>query len=178
MGRKPRMFMRSTRWTMATGIVIAVNHQIFRQGLRTLLTQEPDFRVLADAADGNETMMLIEEHKPQIAVIDLTMPDMDGIEATRQIVETTETKVVALSMHTEPRLVRDMVIAGASAYLLKDDAFAELVAAIRTVLANGTYFSKRIHASAVGTGEMIPGSVDRLSPRERQVLQLISEGQS
>ena len=162
---------------MAISILIADDHQIFRQGLRTLLAKEADFNVIADAATGKEAIARINEHQPDIAVIDITMPDIDGIEVTRQIHEQTETKVVALSMHTEPRLVREMIRAGASAYLLKDDAFEELVRAVRAVLSGEMYFSQRIRAIAMGDGAA-SCTVDRLSPRERQVLQLISEGQS
>jgi DNA-binding NarL/FixJ family response regulator len=163
---------------MATGILIADDHQIFRQGLRTLLQQQPDLQVVADASSGTQALELIHEHMPAVAVVDITMPDIDGIEVTRRIVADTQTKVIALSMHTEPRLVRDMIIAGASAYLLKDEAFDELTRAIHAVLDGGTYFSKRIQPAAVGSDESFRGSVDRLSPRERQVLQLIAEGQS
>jgi two-component system, NarL family, response regulator NreC len=162
---------------MATNIVIADDHHILRHGLRTLLQQQPDFHLVGEAATGRDAIAMIAEHRPDIAVIDITMPDIDGIEVTRQIHEQTETKVVALSMHTEPRLVREMIGAGASAYLLKDDAFDELVRAVRAVLNGEMYFSQRIRAVAMGDGE--PScTVDRLSPRERQVLQLISEGQS
>src|SRR3982750_354594 len=105
---------------MSTRILIADDHHILRQGLRSLLEREPDFTVVADAANGVRTLELIDQHQPDVAVIDVSMPDMDGIEATRQIRARDDIKIVALSMHTEPRFVCDMIRAGASAYLLKD----------------------------------------------------------
>jgi DNA-binding NarL/FixJ family response regulator len=163
---------------MATNVLIADDHQILRQGLRSLLERQPDMRVIAEAADGRHALTLIEEHAPEIAVIDVSMPELDGIETTRQICSKTSTKVVALSAHGEPRFVRDMLKAGASAYLLKDDAFEELAIAIREVMAGGTYFSKRIDQNAVSGKGAPAGSIQRLTPREREVLQLMSEGQS
>ena len=163
---------------MGTGILIADDHQIFRQGLRTLLQQQPDMKVIAEASTGAQTLEMVQQHHPQVAVVDITMPDRDGIEVTREIHATSETKVIALSMHTEARLVREMILAGASGYLLKDEAFDEVVRAIRTVVGGGTYFSRRIESAARSADDVLPGSIARLSPRERQVLQLIAEGQS
>lgn len=165
---------------MSTRIIVADDHQILRQGIRALLERQPDFEVITDTSDGEQALMMIEQSKPDIAVIDVTMPGLDGIETTRQIVERTNTKVIALSMHTEPHFVCDMVRAGASAYLVKDDAFDELVRAIRDVLSNLNYYSPRIRAAAISceSRSIIPGTVSALSPREREVLQLLAEGQS
>jgi DNA-binding NarL/FixJ family response regulator len=163
---------------MSTRILIADDHQIFRQGLRSLLDRQPDFEVVAEASDGRRALVLIEEHNPDVAVIDVTMPDLNGIETARQICARTDTKVVALSAHVETRFIREMITAGASAYLFKDDAFDELANAIRTVLDGGTYFSKRIDRNVGGDVDAAASSISRLSPREREVLQLMAEGQS
>lgn len=163
---------------MSTRILIADDHQIFRQGLRSLLDHQPDFQVVAEASDGRQALTLIEEHNPEVAVIDVTMPDLNGIETARQICARTDTKVVALSAHVETRFIREMIAAGASAYLLKDDAFDELALAIRTVLDGGTFFSKRIDRNVVGDADAAASSISRLTPREREVLQLMAEGQS
>jgi len=163
---------------MATRVIIADDHQILRQGLRSLIERQPDMQVIADASDGRRALTLVEEHNPEIAVIDVSMPEMDGIETTRQICANTDTKVVALSAHGETRFVREMLKSGASAYLLKDDAFEELAVAIRAVMNGGTYFSKRIDHNAATGGTAPQNAFDRLTPREREVLQLMAEGQS
>jgi len=163
---------------MSTRILIADDHQILRQGLRTLLDRQPEMEVVAEASDGRRAVTLSEEHNPEIAVIDVTMPDLSGIETTRQICAKSDTKVIALSAHTETRFIRDMIEAGASAYVLKEDAFEELSTAIRTVMQGGTYFSKRIDPQVAGDADAAASSISRLTPREREVLQLMAEGQS
>ena len=131
---------------MVTKILIADDHQIVRQGLRFLLEKESDLKVVAEAEDGRTTVRLARELNPGVIIMDVAMPDLNGIEATRQIVaESPATKVIALSMYADRRFVVNMLQAGASGYLLKDCAFEELIRAIRAVLAQKTYLSCRSH---------------------------------
>ena len=120
---------------MVTKILIADDHQIVRQGLRFLLEKESDLKVVAEAEDGRTTVRLARELNPGVIIMDVAMPDLNGIEATRQITtESPATKVIALSMYADRRFVVNMLQAGASGYLLKDCAFEELIRAIRAVL--------------------------------------------
>lgn len=122
---------------MAIKILIADDHQILRQGLRTLLEKEPDLEVVAEADNGRSTVRLARETQPEVIIMDVAMPDLNGIEATRQIIsEMPKVKVIALSMYADRRFVANMLKAGASGYLLKDCASEELVRAIRVVLAH------------------------------------------
>jgi two-component system, NarL family, response regulator NreC len=163
-------------------ILIADDHKILRQGLRTLLSREADMDVIAEAEDGRDAVRLVRELTPQVVIMDVGMPDLNGIEATRQILqEFPDTKIVALSMHTDRRFVTNMIKAGASGYLLKDSAFEELATAIRMVMARKIYLSHEIShlviKDYVQGGSKDEGSVfSVLTPREREVLQLMAEG--
>jgi DNA-binding NarL/FixJ family response regulator len=166
-------------------ILVVDDHKILRQGLRTLLAREPDMEVLAEAEDGRDAVRLVRELSPQVVIMDVGMPDLNGIEATRQILqESPETKVVALSMHSDRRFVTNMIKAGASGYLLKDSAFEELATAIRVVMARKTYLSHEIAHVVVkdyvqgGGTKDDPSVFSVLSPREREVLQLMAEGKT
>src|SRR4051812_1535074 len=112
---------------MSTTIVIADDHQIVRQGLRSLLERYPDMKVIGEAADGRSAVRMAKELNPEVVVMDIAMPELNGIEATRQLVNTQPaTKIVALSMHADRRFASEMLRAGAKAYLVKDGAFEEL----------------------------------------------------
>ncbi len=169
---------------MSTKVVIADDHQIMREGLKTLLEKEPDLKVVAEAEDGRGAVRLVRELQPQVVIIDVAMPDLNGIEAARQI--TTEypgTKVIALSMYADKRFVVNMLKAGAAGYLLKDCAFEELIRALRAVLAGKTYLSAAVTDIVVkdymtGASPHEASVFSVLSPREREVLQLMSEGKS
>ncbi len=169
---------------MSVKVVIADDHQIVRQGLRTLLEREPDLQVVAEAEDGRETVRLVREMNPEVVIMDVAMPDLNGIEAARQIsAEYPQTKVIALSMYADKRFVVNMLKAGAAGYLLKDCAFEELVRAIRAVLINKTYLSAAVTDIVVkdyltGASPLEASVFSLLSPREREVLQLMSEGRS
>ena len=167
---------------MIIKIIVADDHKIVRQGLRTLLEAEPDMNVVGEADNGRATLRLVQELKPQVVIMDISMPGLNGIEATRQIlVESPEVKVVALSMHSDSLFVLNMLKAGASGYLLKDCALEELVKAIRTVVAQKTYLSPGVSDIVIKdfvSGWSSPGSsaFSVLTAREREVLQLIVEG--
>lgn len=169
---------------MAISILIADDHQIVREGLIALLSQYPEMQVVGEAANGRQSVQLAAALRPQVVVIDIGMPELNGIEATRQIVaEVPGTKVIALSMHSDKRFVKGMLKAGASGYLLKYCASEELVNAIHMVMANRVYLSHDI------TGIVVEDYVQKLAnsdasafqtltPREREVLQLLAEGHS
>lgn len=167
---------------MPTRIVIADDHKIFREGLRTLLQNRPWIEVLGEANDGRSVVSLATELVPDIVIMDVAMPDLNGIEATRQIVASIAgTKVLALSMHSDSRFVTRMLQAGASGYLLKDCAFEELTLAIETLVNDCVYLSPGVTGAVVrnyvrGLSQDGVSEVVSLTPREREVLQLVAEG--
>lgn len=169
---------------MGIRIIMADDHKIMRNGLHSLLEKEMDLEVVAEAASGRETVRLARELKPDVVIMDITMPDLNGIEATRQITgEFPEIKVIALSMHSDRRFVEGMLKAGAAGYLLKDCAFEELVQTVRTVAENRRYLSPKIadmvveeYLCQLSKAESMNPSV--LTSREREVAQLIAEGSS
>ena len=169
---------------MSLKILIVDDHQIFREGLRALLEREPDMEVVADAADGAAAISLSREHHPDVIVMDITMPVMNGIEATRQILaESPGARIVALSMESDRRFVVEVLKSGAVGYVLKDAAVAELTTAIRTVAAGDPYLGPKItHLIIREFMQRIPEesslTFEVLSPREREVLQLIADGKN
>jgi len=169
---------------MSIKVLLGDDHRIMRQGLRALLEKEPDIEVIGEAEDGYSTIELARKLKPQVVVMDITMPNLNGIEATRHIIkEVPGVKVLALSMHVDQRFVEEMLKAGATGYLPKDCASEELVCAIRTVLNNQTYLSPAIadivRRDYVRQGTKADTSVfSILTLREREVLQLLAEGKT
>jgi len=170
---------------MGIRVLIADDHKIMLAGLRSLLEKQTDIEVVAEAENGRKAVQGAMDNKPDVVVMDVSMPDLNGIEATKQIVESLpETKVIALSMHSDKRFVMGMLRAGASGYLLKDCASQELANAIHQVAEGKKYLSPEI------TGVVIEDSLHPqpqeefstvaflLSAREREVLQLIAEGWS
>jgi two-component system response regulator NreC len=166
-------------------VLIADDHKIMLAGLRSLLEKQTDIEVVAEAENGRKAVQKAQETKPDIVVMDVSMPDLNGIEATTQIIESVpETRVVALSMHSDKRFVMGMLRAGASGYLLKDCASQELANAIHQVAGGKKYLSPEI-TGVVIDDYLLGGSSDdgataasQLSAREREVLQLIAEGWS
>ncbi len=167
---------------MSITILLADDHRLVREGLRSLLEQETDLEVVAEAENGLEAVRLARELSPDIAVVDISMPGLNGIEAARRILsEGSGTRVIALSMHSHRRFIVEMLRAGASGYLLKDCAIKEVVGAVRAVAAGGTYLSPAIAGVVaegfVGRSPSEPRSAfNLLSDREREVLQLLAEG--
>lgn len=163
-------------------VLIADDHQIVRDGLLSLLEKEADIQVVGLAKEGRTALKMVQDLTPQVVVMDVSMPDLNGIEATHLIRrDFPEVKVIALSMHTAPRFVINMIQAGAAGYLIKDCAFRELSEAIRLVaIKNQIYLSPGI-AGIVVQKCLTNSSADSpfftdLSTREREVLQLIAEG--
>jgi len=169
---------------MSIRVILADDHKIIRQGLRSLLEKQQDMEVIAEAEDGRNAVRLTAELAPDIVIMDITMPDLNGAEATKQIIsKSPDIKIIALSMHSDSLFVTEMLKSGAAGYLLKDCAFEELAKAIRTVIEGKIYLSPAI--SGVVVEDYInrlsrPGfsNSDILSDREREVLQLMAEGYS
>ena len=167
---------------MSVRIVIADDHQLMREGLSSLLSQQADIRVVGEAINGREAVQLAERENPDVGVMDVSMPDLNGIDATRQILSRSpRTRVIALSMHSDRQFVAEMFRAGARGYLLKDSAFEELASAITRVAKDETYIAPRIsgfrledYTRKEERGE--PLLAPRLSEREREVLQMMAEG--
>jgi two-component system, NarL family, response regulator NreC len=169
---------------MSIRIILADDHKIVRNGLRSLLEKEDGMEVVAEAEDGRTAVMLAVNLSPHVVIMDIAMPGLNGVEATRQIIAAApHIKVIALSMHADKRYIMEMLKAGASGYLLKDSAFEELAGAIRTALDNKTYLSP--HISEIVIGDYVQqlqksdgSAFSMLSTREREVLQLLAEGNS
>lgn len=165
-------------------IILADDHQIVRQGLRMLLEAEPDMAVIAEASNGREVLKQAQELLPDVIIMDITMPELNGIEATRQILSIAPgIKVIALSMNSDSRFVLNMFRAGVSGYLLKECSHGELVKAIRIVLKDKTYLGPGISDIVIKdflTGwQVTDGSVfSALTTKEREVLQLMAEGKT
>jgi len=165
-------------------VILADDHRIVREGLYSLLAKEPDMEVVGQADNGRATVEMARDLKPDVIVMDITMPQLNGIEATRQVLAgDSGVRVLALSMHSDKRFVAGVLGAGATGYLLKDCALEELVRAIRVVIANQTYLSPGI------AGIMVQGYMSHLpeaehsilfilTAREREVLQLLAEGKT
>ena len=169
---------------MGIRIILAEDHRITREGLVNLLQERSDMEVVGEAENGREAVKLASELSPDLVIMDVTMPDLNGIDATRIITSgSNNTKVIALSMYSDKQFVQGMIQAGASGYLLKDCAFEELVSAIRAVIQGDTYLSPGI-AGIVVQDYLTKLTTDRssadtvLTAREREVLQLIAEGNS
>ena len=169
---------------MSIRILLADDHKIIREGLRSLIEKQDDMEVIDEAGDGRTTVQLAQQLSPDVIIMDIAMPDLNGMEATRQItVQSRDIKVIALSMHSDRHFVAEMFRAGASGYLLKDCAFEDLVHAIRRVVENQSYLSPEIanvviedYVHRLSAAESSVFSI--LSPREREVLQLLAEGKT
>lgn len=169
---------------MSIRIVLADDHQIVRDGLSSLLEKDPDIKVVGKAENGRTCVQLANKLQPNVVVLDIGMPDLNGIEATRQITSLTKKiRVLALSVHSDKRFVLRMLGAGASGYLLKDCAFDELTRAISMVAKGQTYLSPAIAGEVVkeyvlslSAAELPKNST--LTSREIEVIQLLAEGKS
>ncbi len=163
-------------------IILADDHAILRHGLSRTIQQQQNMEIVGQAADGLTAVQLVRELSPDIVIMDVGMPDLNGIEATRQITrDFPQVKIIALSMHSGKKFVTEMFKAGAAGYLLKDCEFDELLLAINTVMEDKTYLSPSITNVVVDnfvrTSDGEESSVySQLTPREREVLQLTAEG--
>ncbi|MGD0577619.1 MAG: response regulator transcription factor [Bryobacteraceae bacterium] len=161
-------------------IVLADDHSVVRQGFRRILEAQPDMEIVGEASNGREALEEVAKLTPDVVVMDVAMPELNGIEATRRIKEATpHTRVLALSMHKDSVYVREILRAGARGYLLKDAVDEDLIAAVRAVSRGEGYLSPGV-ADAVLTDyrQHVSDPIDLLTTREREVLQLIAEGKT
>lgn len=169
--------MKSTR------VILADDHALVRAGIRSLLEKIPSVSVIAEAGDGREALALVKKHQPTVVLMDIAMPELNGLEAVARIKKDFPgVKVIILSMHVNEEYVRQAFRAGASGYLLKDGTVAEMELAIEAVRSGGTFLSPRVSKCVIenyfeGTGSG-SSSLEHLTPRQREILQLIAEGKS
>jgi DNA-binding NarL/FixJ family response regulator len=169
---------------MSIRILLAEDHAIVREGLRSLIEKHPNMEIVHEAEDGRTAVELVRELLPDVVIMDITMPNLNGVEATRQITsEFPQVKVIALSIHSNRRFVADMLGAGAAGYVLKECLFDELIQAIKTVTAGDRYLSSRITSVVVEDyvnrlATTADSPLSTLTSREREVLQLVAEGKS
>jgi len=181
--RRPESRMVATK---SLKILVADDHDIIRRGLQQLIATHPGWEVCAEAKTGREAVSLAEQVRPDIVVMDISMPELNGLEASQRIHKALpKTGIVILSLHFSDQLVRDVVAAGARAYIMKSDADRDLISAIEALADRRTFFTARAaeillngfsNSGAAGEIPAIPR--DRLTPREREIVQLLAEGNS
>ena len=172
-------------------ILIADDHEVARKGIRALLESHPDWQVCAEANDGREAVELAASTKPQLVLLDIGMPNLNGLEAARQILAASpDVAILILTMHDSDNVVREVLRAGARGFLLKSDAGKDLVAAVESLQLQRTFFTTRVsqmvldgfldrERRATGTEcEEEDSSIDALTSREREVIQLLAEGRT
>lgn len=164
-------------------IILADDHNLTRAGLRLLLEQIEGVEILGEAENGRDALALTRQHTPQIVLMDISMPEMNGIEALSRISkDVPAARVIILSTHSDEGHVLDALRAGAAGYLLKSAATRDLHAAVDSVVKGGTYLSPQIAsvviARSTGRNPSTPGGLDHLTGRQREILQLIAEGKS
>jgi DNA-binding NarL/FixJ family response regulator len=164
-------------------IILADDHNLTRAGLRLLLEQIEGVEILGEADNGRDALALVRQHTPQLVLMDISMPELNGIEAlTRISKDVPNARVIILSTHSDEAHVLDALRAGAAGYLLKNAATQELHAAVEAVAKGGTYLSPQVAsvviARSTGRASSTPGALDHLTSRQREILQLIAEGKS
>jgi two-component system, NarL family, response regulator NreC len=163
-----------------TRILLADDHVLVRQGFKMILSAQPDLQIVGEASNGREAVELAEKLQPDIVVMDVTMPELNGIEATRRIADVApRARVLALSMHKDAVYVREILRAGARGYLLKDSADADLIAAIHAVAKGEAWLTPAISDTVLTDYRRhVTDPLDLLTSREREVLQMIAEGKT
>jgi DNA-binding NarL/FixJ family response regulator len=173
---------------MSLQLLIADDHEIVRRGLRAILETQNDWTVVAEAVTGRQAIDQAREHPPDVAIIDIGMPELNGLEATRQILKLLpQTEVLILTMHESEQIVREVLAAGARGYVLKSDAGRDLVAAVEALKDHRTFFSSKISDMLLtsylrqperSNEPVEPSGRSRLTAREREIVQLLAEGKS
>jgi DNA-binding NarL/FixJ family response regulator len=173
---------------MSFRILVADDHEVVRRGLCALLKARPDWEVCGEAANGREAVEKATKLKPDVAILDIGMPNLNGWEATRQILKAVpQTKVLILTLHDSDQVVKEVLNAGARGFLLKSDAGRDLVAAVEALRRGRTYFTPKVASMVLdgylrrntdGAEPKEPGRGGRLTPREREIVQLLAEGKS
>ncbi len=166
--------------TKATRILLADDHSVVRNGFRLILEAQWDMEVIGEANNGREAVELAEALQPDVAVMDVTMPELNGIEATRRLMKVSpRTRVLALSMHKDAVYVREILRAGARGYLLKDSSESDFLSAVRAVAVGKGYLSPEVSDAVLDDyRKHVTNPIDLLSSREREVLQLIAESKT
>ncbi|MGA7241131.1 MAG: response regulator transcription factor [Bryobacteraceae bacterium] len=161
-------------------ILLADDHAVVRQGFKMILAEQPDMEIVGEAGNGREALALAESLKPDIVVMDVAMPELNGIEATRRMGESVpHARVVALSMHKDSVYVREILRAGARGYLLKDSVAGDLVSAVRSVARGEGYISPQVSNAVLDDYRRhVTNPIDTLTSREREVLQMLAEGKT
>src|ERR1017187_3011428 len=161
-------------------ILLADDHAVVRQGFRLILSGQSDMEIVGEAGDGNQAVEQAEKLKPDVVVMDVAMPNLNGIEATRRLGEAVpHTRVLALSMHKDSVYVREILRAGAKGYLLKDSISSDLLAAVRAIARGEGYLSPGVSDAVLNDYRRhVTDPIDLLSSREREVLQMIAEGKT
>ncbi len=170
----------------ALKVLIADDHEIVRQGLRSMLEAQRECQVVGEAGDGRQAVTLTKELNPDVVILDIGMPTLNGLEATRQILKMRpQTKVLILTMHESDSVIREVLDAGARGYILKTDAGRDLVTAVDSLRRNKTFFTSRVSQMILDgflKGDPRPQNSDsgavRLTPRQREIVQLLAEGKS
>jgi DNA-binding NarL/FixJ family response regulator len=174
---------------MSCRILLADDHEIVRRGLSALLKAQPDWEVCGEASNGREAVEKALKLKPEIVILDIGMPSLNGLEATRQIVKAnSQIKVLILTLHDSDQVVQEVLNAGARGFLLKSDAARDLVAAVEALRRDKIYFTPKVASMVLegylkrdasnGSAPTEPPSRNRLTPREREIVQLLAEGKS
>jgi DNA-binding NarL/FixJ family response regulator len=167
-------------------ILVADDHDILRRGVRHLLSSRPDWQICAEARTGREAVLLCEEHKPDVAILDISMPELNGLEATRRIRKQSPlTSIIILSLHFSDELVKEVVEAGARGYVMKADTDRDLMNAVEAIANQRTFFTPRAAEMLLSnlSDRLAPYEAptllrSRLTPREREIVQLLAEGNS
>jgi DNA-binding NarL/FixJ family response regulator len=172
---------------MSFRILVADDHEVVRRGLCALLQAQPDWQICGEAADGREALEKAQKLKPDVVILDIGMPSLNGLEATRQILKLNpQTRILILTLHDSDQVIREVLNAGARGFLLKSDAARDLVAAVEALRRDKTYFTSKVAAMVLegflkqGTPSSMAAAPTRgrLTPREREIVQLLAEGKS
>jgi DNA-binding NarL/FixJ family response regulator len=169
----------------ALRILVADDHEVVRRGICSLLETHVGWQVCGEASDGRDLLKKAAELSPDIIVVDLAMPNLNGLEAARQVLRSNpKAKILVLTLHDSDRLIHDVLTAGASGFVLKSDAARDLVTAVESLQQNKTYFTSKVASMVLdgflkgGPGAVMAGASGPLTPREREIVQLLSEGKS